>query len=50
MGVHGGVNAAGSYPINQLPGLELPGLLGELINAGESAHNANDAAEDATDG
>lgn len=49
MGVHGGVNAAGSYPINQLPGLELPGLLGELINAGESAHNSHEAAEDATD-
>jgi hypothetical protein len=49
MGVHGGVNAAGSYPINQLPGLQLPGLLGELINAGESAHNTHEATEDASD-
>lgn len=50
MSVHGGVNAAGSLPINQLPGVQLPGLLGEMVNAGQSVHDADEAADDATDG
>lgn len=50
MGVHGGVNAAGSIPINALPGVQLPGLLGEAINAGQNAHDAHESADDATDG
>lgn len=49
MSVHGGVNAAGSLPINQIPGVQLPGLLGEIASAADSADNADQAADDATD-
>lgn len=49
MSVHGGVNFAGTIPLNQLPGVQLPGLVGEGINAGSHAHGANEAAGDAED-
>ncbi|MDT0202222.1 hypothetical protein [Nocardioides sp. AE5] len=47
MGVHGGVNAVGKAPINQIPGVQLPGAFGELWGAGESLADAHRAAEEA---
>lgn len=47
MGAHGGVNFAGSIPLNQIPGVQLPGLLGEGLNAAQNAHDAHQSAQDA---
>jgi uncharacterized protein YukE len=49
MGVHGGVNFAGSYPLNQIPGVQVPGLVGAGVEGGKDVAGAVEHSNEAVD-